>query len=395
VISADWSFPTRIRIGAGRVAEVVDACREAGVDHPLVVTDTGLAESAMLDAVVDALTRGHLTHSVFAQVLSDPTDTDVVAGVRAFEQHGCTGVIALGGGSALDVGKLVALMAHRERSVWEFIDGADLDRLDRDRVRIAPVIAIPTTAGTGSEVGRAAVLTDAGQTKRVIFHPGMLPASVICDPELTTGLPRHLTVGTGMDALAHALEAYCAPGYHPAADGIATEAIGLVLEFLTVAANQPLDLHARQQMMAAALMGATAFQKGLGAMHALAHPVGARFGTHHGTTNAVVMPYVLEANREVIDARIDRLARSVGISGGFDGFLGRILRLRSDLGVPHRLTDMGVQASAVELIAQSACADPCAQTNPVPVTTEFARGVFLSACSGELAAPMPLLPPEG
>jgi alcohol dehydrogenase class IV len=284
------------------------------------------------------------------------------------------------------MGKLIAFQSGQTRPVWDFEDVGDWwTRADADR--IAPVIAVPTTAGTGSEVGRAAVVTnEATHTKKVIFHPKMLPVTVIADPELTTGMPPFITAGTGMDALAHCLEAFCAPGYHPMADGIAIEGIRLVFENLPVAFRDGKDLTARAHMMAAAAMGAAAFQKGLGAIHSLSHPVGALYDTHHGMTNAVFMPYVLAFNRSAIESRIERLAAYIGVDGGFDGFAKAVLSLRETLGVPHTLggliKGLSMDGERKSLIAEMAVVDPTAGGNPVPLTKEAALSILEQSISG-------------
>ena len=382
--SSNWNYPTAVRIGAGRIAELADVCRANGIERPLLVTDAGLASSTMVADAAAALADAGLGSIVFSDIRSNPVGANVESGVAAFVAGDHDGVVALGGGSALDVAKVIALVARQGRPWQDFEDVGD-NWLRADPSLISPVIAVPTTAGTGSEVGRAGVVTDeATHTKRIVFHPRMVPVAVICDPELTVGLPRFLTVGTGIDAMSHSLEAYCAPGFHPMADGIAVEGIRLVFEYLRTAADTPTDLEARQQMLAAAAMGATAFQKGLGAMHSLAHPIGARFDTHHGMTNATVMPYVLAFNRPAVEERIDRLAAYLGIAGGFDGFLAEVLRLRSDLDVPHTLADLGVPADAVDAIAAAAVVDPTAATNPIELTVDNAAALFTAAHSGTL-----------
>jgi len=377
---ATWSLPTRVLVGPGRLNDLDALLEQHRINRPLIVTDSGLADSAMVARVIGLAGSSGRTAEVFDRVRPDPSLEDVIAGAAA--ARGCDGIVSIGGGSALDAAKLIALAAGQTDPIWAFIDGAtpDLSRIPLD---LAPIIAIPTTAGTGSEVGRSGVLTDSDRIKRVIFHPALLATAVICDPELTVALPRSLTVGTGFDALSHALEAYCAPGYHPIADGIAIEAIALVLGALPVVVAQPDDLAARQQMMVAALMSATAFQKGLGAMHSISHPLGAWFGTHHGTTNAVLMPYVLEANRTAIEGRIEWLMSSLGLEGGFDRFLSIILELRLELGVPHTLADLGIPPDALKVVERDAPNDPTAATNPVPVTAEYVAAVFGHALSGE------------
>ncbi len=318
----------------------------------------------------------------------NPVESNLYAGVKVFNEGKHDGVIAFGGGSALDLGKLIAFQAGQTRDVWDFEDIGDWwTRADSNA--IAPIIAVPTTAGTGSEVGRAGVLTnEATHTKKVIFHPKMLPVTVIADPELSTGMPPFITVGTGMDALAHCLEAYCAPGFHPMADGIAVEGIRLVFENLPKAYANGTDIEARANLMAAASMGATAFQKGLGAIHSLSHPIGALYDTHHGMTNAVFMPYVLKHNRAAIEKRIERLADYLGIEGGFDGFVDAILKLRKDLGVPNTLLEfvkgLEMDAARKDLIAEMAIVDPTAGGNPIELTKQGALDLLNAALAGKL-----------
>jgi alcohol dehydrogenase class IV len=313
-------------------------------------------------------------------------DSNLEAGIVAFRAGGHDGVVAFGGGSGLDTGKVIAFMAGQTRPLWDFEDIGDWwTRANADK--IAPVVAVPTTAGTGSEVGRAGVITqEATNTKKVIFHPKMMPKVVICDPELTVGMPPAITMGTGMDALAHCLEAYCAPSYHPMAEGIAVEGMRLTFTNLPKAVANGNDLEARAHMMSAAAMGATAFQKGLGAIHALSHPVGALYHTHHGTTNGVFMPYVLVFNRPAIESKIERLAGFLEIDGGFDGFLAAVLDLRKKTGVPHDLKGLGVDGGRVDTIVEMSLVDPTAGGNPVPLTKEGSRKLFEAALKGDVAA---------
>ena len=320
-LTADWSYPTAIRFGAGRVAELPAACAAAAICRPLLVTDRGLAALPITQGALDVLEAAGLGRAVFAGVDPNPTERNLAAGVEAYRAGGHDGVVAFGGGSALDLGKMVAFMAGQSRPVWDFEDVGDRwTRADSDA--IAPTVAVPTTGGTGSEVGRAGVLTNSEtRVKKIIFHPKVLPTVVICDPVLTVGMPKPITAGTGMDAFAHCLEAYCAPAYHPMGQGIALEGMRLVHENLCRAHADGGDLEARAHMMAAATMGATAFQKGLGAIHALSHPVGAVFDTHHGTTNACVMPYVLAMNRPAVEERLTQAAAYLGIEGGYGGLL--------------------------------------------------------------------------
>ncbi len=383
---ANWSFPTAIRFGAGRITELPDACHAAGILRPLLVTDAGLAKLDVTRRALELLANAGVDTGLFSEVKPNPVESNLTAGVEAFRSGGHDGVIAFGGGSGLDMGKLVAFMAGQTRPVWEFEDVGDWwTRANAEK--IAPIVAVPTTAGTGSEVGRAGVVTDeTTHTKKVIFHPKMMPKVVICDPELTVGMPPAITAGTGMDALAHCLEAYCAPSYHPIAEGIAVEGMRLVFQNLPKAVANGNDLEARGHMMSAAAMGAAAFQKGLGAIHALSHPVGALHHTHHGMTNGVFMPYVLVFNRPAIEAKIVRLAGFLGVGGGFDGFLKAVLDLRKQTGVPHDLGGLKVDGSRVDTIVEMSLVDPTAGGNPVPLTKEGSRKIFEAALKGDVAA---------
>jgi alcohol dehydrogenase class IV len=384
--TANWSYPTAIRFGAGRIKELADACRAAGIQRPLLVTDAGLAKLAITARAIGLVKEAGLPVALFSAVQPNPVDANVEAGIAAYRAGGHDGIVAFGGGSGLDTGKVIAFMAGQSRPLWDFEDIGDWwTRADPDR--IAPVVAVPTTAGTGSEVGRAGVITqEATRTKKVIFHPKMMPRVVICDPELIVGMPPFITAGTGMDALAHCLEAYCSPSYHPMAEGIAVEGMRLVFENLPKAVANGNDLGARAHMMSAAAMGAASFQKGLGAIHALSHPVGALYNTHHGTTNGVFMPYVLVFNRPAIEAKIVRLAGFLGLAGGFDGFLKAVLDLRKRTGVPHDLGGLGVDDSRAETIVEMSLVDPTAGGNPVPLTAEASRKLFAAALSGDVAA---------
>jgi alcohol dehydrogenase class IV len=381
-LTANWSYPTAVRFGAGRIGELADACRAAGINRPLVVTDAGLAPLPITEKTLGILADGGLEADIFGDVRPNPTDANLASGVTAFRSGGHDGVIAFGGGSGLDVGKVVAFMAGQTRPVWDFEDIGDW-WTRADETSIAPIIAVPTTAGTGSEVGRAGVITDAAtHTKKVIFHPKMMPQIVICDPELTVGMPPFITAGTGMDALAHCLEAYCAPPYHPMAEGIAVEGMRLAFDNLPKVVADGTDIEARAHMMSAAMMGAAAFQKGLGAIHSLSHPIGALYDTHHGMTNAVFMPYVLAFNRPAIEKRIDRLTGYLGIEAGFDGFMGAVLDLRAKIGVPHTLAELGVDEARRDDIAAMAIVDPTAGGNPVELTVDGAKTIFDMTLSG-------------
>ncbi|KOF15646.1 alcohol dehydrogenase [Ensifer adhaerens] len=375
-ITANWSYPTAIKFGAGRIKELADHCKAVGMKKPLLITDRGLAPMAITQNALDILEANGLGRAIFADVDPNPNDVNLDAGVKAFKDGGHDGVVAFGGGSGLDLGKCVAFMAGQSRPVWDFEDVGDW--WTRASVEgIAPIVAVPTTAGTGSEVGRASVITNsASHVKKVIFHPKFLPAVTICDPELTVGMPKVITAGTGMDAFAHCLEAYSSPFYHPMSAGIALEGMRLVKEYLPRAYKDGTDIEARANMMSAAAMGAVAFQKGLGAIHSLSHPVGAIYNTHHGMTNAVVMPPVLRFNRSAIEDKIVRAAAYLGISGGFDGFYDYVLKLREELGVPDKLSALGVGTDRIDEMSEMAIVDPTAGGNPVELTLDAAKKLF-------------------
>jgi 4-hydroxybutyrate dehydrogenase len=375
----NWSYPTAIRLGAGRISEIADACKAAGISRPLLVTDRGLGGMEITARTRDLMDAAGLGRAMFADVDPNPTETNVTEGLRAWRDGGYDGVIAFGGGSGLDLGKTLAFMSGQSRPLWDFEDVGDW-WTRADPAGIAPIVAVPTTAGTGSEVGRAGVITNS-QTheKKIIFHPKMLPSVVICDPELTVGMPRHITAGTGLDAFAHCVEAYCSPHYHPLSQGIALEGMRLVHDYLPRAYADGTDIEARTHMMSAAAMGATAFQKGLGAIHALSHPVGAVHHTHHGTTNAMFMPAVLQFNRPAIDAIIARAGAYLGIDGGFDGFCAYVDDLNASMGIPKTLTALGVTNPDLDALTKSALADPSTGGNPVEMTPANTRALF-EAC---------------
>jgi alcohol dehydrogenase class IV len=382
--TANWNYPTSIRFGAGRISELAKACETAGIRAPLLVTDPFLATQSMTKSALGSLDGAGLRAAMFSEVKPNPVESNVYAGLGALRAGKHDGVVAFGGGSALDAGKVIAFMAGQSRPMWDFEDVGDWwTRADPNG--IAPIVAVPTTAGTGSEVGRAGVITqEKSHTKKVIFHPAMMPKITICDPELTVGMPRHITAGTGLDALAHCLESYCAPSYHPMADGIAVEGIRLVKEYLPRAYADGGDIEARAHMMSAAAMGATAFQKGLGAIHALSHPVGALYDTHHGLTNAVFMPYVLSFNRKAVKEKVERLAAFLGLKPRFSAFLDWTLRLREDLGVPHTLAGLKVDDQKFDLMAKMAPKDPTASGNPVRLTRAAAAKLYGRTLEGKV-----------
>lgn len=384
-LSVNWNYPTAIKAGPGRIRELPQHCAQMGMKRPLLVTDPGLAALPMVAGVVAGCRDAGLECAVFSHIKGNPTGTNVRDGIAAYKAGRHDGVIAFGGGSGLDAAKAIALVAGQTRPLWDFEDVGD-NYLRADVNAMAPILAVPTTAGTGSEVGRASVITDeAEHVKRIIFHPRMLPGLVILDAELTTGLPARLTAATGMDALSHNLEALCSPVHHPMAAGIAAEGIRLVQQHLPGAVRDGGNLDARHHMLIASSMGATAFQKGLGAMHALAHPLGAVYDAHHGMLNAILMPYVLQANREVIDEKMVRTARYLGLAdASFKGFLDWVLRLRDEVGIPHTLRDIGIPDDRVDAIGHMAVADGSSATNPIPFTPAQYTDILKNALDGRL-----------
>lgn len=375
-LTANWSYPTAIKFGASRIKELPAACEQAGIKRPLLVTDKGLAELPITRNALDIMEAAGLGRAIFSQVDPNPNEKNLDAGIAAYKAGNHDGVIAFGGGSGLDLGKMVAFMAHQTRPVWDYEDVDDWwTRADADA--IAPIIAVPTTAGTGSEVGRASVITNSEtHVKKIIFHPKVLPTVVICDPELTTGMPKFITAGTGLDAFAHCVEAFSSLHYHPMSQGMALEGMRLVKDYLPRAYADGTDLEARAHMMSAALMGATAFQKGLGAIHAMSHPIGAVFHTHHGTTNAVCMPAVLQLNAPEIRDRFRSAAAYLDIEGGFDGFCAFVQDFNDALGVPKKLSEMGVDAARIDELVDEAIQDPSCGGNPVKLTKENLRALY-------------------
>jgi hypothetical protein len=385
-LTRNWNYPTSVRFGPGRIAELPAVCKELGMKRPLLVTDPGLRKLPMIESALASLRKAGLGDAVFSDIRANPVGKNVDDGVAFYKAGRGDGIIAFGGGSALDVGKTIALMVGQTRPLWDFEDREDW----YTRVNVAGMaqtIAVPTTAGTGSEVGRASVILDeATHVKKIIFHPKMLPAVVISDPELTIGLPPRITAATGMDALAHCLEAYCAPGFHPLADGIALEGMRLVREWLPIAVKDGKNVAARAHMLAAASMGATAFQKGLGAIHSLSHPVGAIYNSHHGETNGVVMPYVLVFNRPAVEEKLTRMARYLGLANpGFQAVLDWVLALRKEIGIPNTLADLGVREADLDTLVPMAVDDPSTSGNPRPAGHAEMRQMFVKAIRGDLS----------
>ena len=375
-LAGNWSYPTTIKFGAGRIKELPQACAAAGITNPLLVTDRGLASLPITTATLDIMAAAQLGRAMFCEVDPNPNEQNLEAGVAAYKSGGHDGVIAFGGGSGLDLGKMVAFMAGQTRPVWDYEDVDDW-WTRADAAAIAPIVAVPTTAGTGSEVGRASVITNSKtHVKKIIFHPKVLPTVVICDPELTATMPKVITAGTGLDAFAHCVEAFSSPHYHPMSQGIALEGMRLVIDNLPRAYADGTDLEARANMMSAAAMGATAFQKGLGAIHALSHPIGAVYNTHHGTTNAICMPAVLAFNADKIKDRFDLAAPYLGVTGGFLGFCDFVQELNDSLGIPLRLSELGVGDDRIAELSAMALNDPSCGGNPVVLTQDNLENLF-------------------
>ena len=382
-LRGNWRIPTEILAGAGRIAELPGRVRDAGIGRVLIVTDPGVAGLPFFAGIVESFEKTNIATAVFKDVHPDPLAEDVAAGAAAYKAHGAQAVVAIGGGSGLDCGKSVGLAVSTSRPLWDFEITLPTPALDSP---IPPIFAVPTTAGTGSEVGRASVVIDpAKRRKYILLHAQMLPCLVVLDPELTYGLPPFITAWTGMDALAHSLEAFYGPFYHPIADGIAIEGMRLVKENLVTAVNEPRNTEARMNMLAAASMGATAFQKALGAIHSLSHPIGARFHAHHGLTNAVLMPYVLAFNRPCIEPKIAYAAQALGIKNGFDGFLNWVLELRESLNIPHTLEALKVTPDALEDLAAEAVADPNTPDNPRKADKADMLRILQAAMAGTMA----------
>ncbi len=383
-MNANWNYPTAVRTGAGRISELAEVCRDLGMDSPLLVTDPGLAGLPMVVDAVAQCEQAGLRIGLFSDIKSNPTGGNVNDGIEVYRVGNHDGVIAFGGGSGLDAGKAIAVAANQSCSLWDLEDVGD-NWLNADVDKIPPIIGVPTTAGTGSEVGRASVIVNETEHKKaIIFHPKMLPECVILDSELTVGLPAGLTAATGMDALSHNLEAYCSPGYHPMAEGIAVEGIRLIKDFLPTAVADGSNIEARTQMIVASSMGATAFQRGLGAMHALAHPLGAIYDAHHGMLNAILMPYVLKANYSAIKDRIPRLARYLDLEPDFDAFLNWVLAIREEIGIHHQLSAIIPEDSGLAEIGEMAVVDGAAGTNPILHDAKAYAEIARNAYNGNL-----------
>ena len=382
----NWNYPTTMWVGENRIKDLGTACKKLNINKPLLVTDNGLAKGKIIEDSIALLKKENLPVEVFSNVDGNPTGSNVEEGVEFYKNNKCDGVIAFGGGSGLDVGKAIAFMSGQSLSIWEFEDvGDNWSKANSDA--IAPIVAVPTTAGTGSETGRASViLNEKTGEKKIIFHPKFLPSIVILDPVLSLELPPKITAATGMDALAHCLEAYCAPGFHPMADGIAIEGMRLINKWLLKAFKNGKDIEARMNMLTAASMGSTAFQKGLGAIHSLSHPVNALNNIHHGLSNAVFMPYVLTFNKKEIEQRIIKLCEYLDLKdNSFDGFLNWVLDLRKELNIPHKLSEVIEEKDFdIEKLSKMALADPSTSGNPKKLTVDDMRTMYQHSMQGKL-----------
>jgi len=384
-MKTNWNYPTTIWVGEGRIKELIQACKNLNINKPLFVTDRDLINLKMVEDIISDLKKNFRDLSIFSDISGNPVGENVNDGVNEFKKNECDGVIAFGGGSGLDVGKAIAFMHGQKRSIWDFEDIGDYWKR-ADENSIAPIIAIPTTAGTGSETGRAsAIINKKTGIKKIIFHPKILPSIVILDPNLTLDLSPRLTAATGMDALSHNIEAFCAPGFHPMADGIAIEGIKLIKNSLIKAFHDGKDLKARSEMLAAASMGSTAFQKGLGTIHSLSHPINAQFNVHHGLTNAIFMPYVLTFNKELIERRIIKICDYLDLNKNFESFLDWILELRQELNIPHKLSDViDTNKMNLDLLSKMALNDPSTPTNPKKMSIEDMKILYEHSISGKL-----------
>jgi alcohol dehydrogenase class IV len=382
----NWNYPTTIWVGKDRINDLGKACKQLNIKKPLLVTDEGLAKTKMVLNILEQLKIEGFETNIFSNVVGNPTGNNVNEGVKVYHNNKNDGVIAFGGGSGLDVGKAIAFMSGQNLPIWEFEDVGD-NWAKADNEKIAPIISVPTTAGTGSETGRASViLNEKTGVKNIIFHPKFLSSIVILDPVLTVGLPAKITAATGMDALAHNLEAFCASSYHPMADGIALEGMRLINKWLLIAFNDGSNLDARMNMLTAASMGSTAFQKGLGAIHSLSHPVNALNNIHHGLSNAIFMPYVLTFNKDIVEKKIIKICNYLELKNQtFDGFIDWILKLRKDLNMPHKLSDVIKEKDFdIDRLSKMALEDPSTGGNPKKLTIDDMRMMYKHSMSGEL-----------
>ena len=385
MMKINWNYPTSVWVGENRVKDLSEACKNLSISKPLFVTDKDLINLEMVKNIISDLRQNYNNMSIFSNFSGNPIGENVEEGVEVFNKKKCDGVIAFGGGSGLDVGKAIAFMSGQTRPIWDFEDIGDYWKR-ADESNIVPIIAVPTTAGTGSETGRAsAIINNQTGIKKIIFHPKFLPSIVILDPILTIDLPPRLTAATGMDALAHNLEAFCAPGFHPMADGIAIEGLKLVKKSLLKAVKDGKNIEARSNLLAAASMGSTAFQKGLGAIHSLSHPVNAQFNVHHGLSNAIFMPYVLTYNKSFIENRIISICDYLNLNKSFDSFLNWILELRKELNIPHKISDViDIKKINIKELSKMALEDPSTTSNPRKLNIDDMKILYEHSISGKL-----------
>ena len=384
-MKSKWNYPTTVWVGENRINDLSEACKNLNISKPLFVTDKDLVNLPFIKKIISEISKEFEKLKIFSNFTGNPVGENVDDGVKEFKTNNCDGVIAIGGGSALDVGKAIAFMSGQKRPIWDFEDIGDYWKR-ADEKNISSIIAIPTTAGTGSETGRAsAIINKKTGIKKIIFHPKILPSIVILDPKLTVELSPRLTAATGMDALAHNLEAFCAPSFHPMADGIALEGIKLIKNSLTIAFKDGKNIEARQNLLAASSMGSTAFQKGLGAIHSLSHPVNAQYNIHHGLSNAIFMPYVLTFNRSSIEKKIISICDYLDLDKNFDSFLSWVLTLRKDLEIPNTLSDvMDCSKLNLEELSLMAYKDPSTSGNPKKIDKDDLKLMYEHSISGEL-----------
>ena len=382
----NWNYPTIMWGGENRINDLYLACNQLNIKKPLLVTDGGLAKTTMVSNIITKLKKKNITVNIYSNVVGNPTGSNVIEGVKIYHEFNCDGVIAFGGGSGLDVGKAIAFMSGQNLPLWNFEDIGD-NWTKANNEKIAPIIAVPTTAGTGSETGRASVIVNEETgVKNIIFHPKFLPSIVILDPILTISLPAKITAATGMDALAHNLEAYCAPSFHPMAEGIALEGIRLIDKWLLIAVKDGTNIEARMNMLVSASMGSTAFQKGLGAIHSLSHPVNALNNIHHGLSNAIFMPYVLTFNKDVIEEKIIKISKYLSLKNiSFNGFIDWVLKFREDLNIPHKLSEVIKEEDLdLERLSKMALEDPSTGGNPKALSVDDMRVIYQHSMSGKL-----------
>jgi alcohol dehydrogenase class IV len=376
----DWDFPVPIRYGPGRLRQIGTLCAANGCRNPLIVTDRATGRLPFVDALRGFLAAGGLGHGSFADVSPNPADVEVMAGKRAFRTGGHDSVIALGGGSGMDAGKAISLVLNTDRDLWDF-DFNVPPPPELGKADFVPLLCVPTTSGTGAETESTAMITDTRRgIKGCVWHPAQKPFAALLDPDLTLGLPRNLTAWTGCDALVHAIEAYCVPSWHPMCDGIALQALGLVYDALPRALDDPASVPARGAMLVGSCLGGVAFLKGLGLVHAISHMVGAECDTHHGLTNAVLLPLVLRFNAPAIADKVAPMCQAMGLAGtDFDSFRRAVCDLLDRCAIPRSLSELGVTPDRIDSIAAKAMTDTAIATNPRAVRLENVQSLIRTA----------------